>query len=91
LIDEHGDQPFSSILDAAFVRALSREASGEESQALQALYDRQLAYFTDHPEDAASFSRVGNSSTETSEIAKLAAWSQVCRVILNLHETITRY
>ncbi len=91
LIDEHGDQPFASILDAAFVRALSREANAEESQALQALYDRQLAYFEDHLDDAASFSRVGNSSTEATELAKLAAWSQVCRVILNLHETITRY
>jgi hypothetical protein len=23
--------------------------------------------------------------------AELAAWTEVCRVILNLHETITRY
>ena len=30
---------------------------------------------------------VPNNAAET----ELAAWTQVCRVILNLHETITRY
>ena len=27
----------------------------------------------------------------TKDPVELAAWTQVCRVILNLHETITRY
>ena len=26
-----------------------------------------------------------------SDADELAAWTQVCRIILNLHETITRY
>jgi len=36
--------------------------------------------------------RVGNSTAPTRLPAgELAAWTTVCRVVLNLHETITRY
>ena len=91
LLSEHSDASFESILDAAFIRALAREAMSEETQTLQAFYQRQLDHFTAHPEDAAKFNAVGIRDDEFANGAKLAAWSQVCRVILNLHETITRY
>ena len=47
------------------------------------------------PEDTQSAGiriRIGNSNEAGStKQTELAAWTQVCRVILNLHETITRY
>ncbi|WP_246112634.1 DUF1553 domain-containing protein [Allorhodopirellula solitaria] len=91
LLTEHGEESFSEILGAAFTRALARDARSEELQALQALYQRQLQYFADHPDDTTEFLAVGNTESSYTAPAKLAAWSQVCRVILNLHETITRY
>ncbi len=91
LLDEHGNEPFGAILDAAFVRALARNSTGEETQSLQALYERQLEYFAEHPDDAAEFNSIGDTPSKSSDLPRLAAWSQVCRVILNLHETITRF
>lgn len=91
LLDEHGDAPFATILESAFERALARDAVDEETQSLQSLYERQLIYFAAHPDDAAKFVAIGNPHGEIHDSVKLAAWSQVCRVILNLHETITRY
>lgn len=91
LVTEHEDAAFPTILDAAFIRALARDAMDEETRSLQSLYERQLEYFSAHPDDAAKFLSVGNTDAKSADPAKLAAWSQVCRVILNLHETITRY
>jgi hypothetical protein len=45
------------------------------------------------PEDAKKLVRVGAApapDTGTDPV-ELAAWTTVCRVVLNLHETITRY
>ena len=32
-----------------------------------------------------------DTEPKSADEVELAAWTQVCRVILNLHETITRY
>ena len=47
---------------------------------------------TEDEEAAAKLIAVGESPPpESIDIAELAAWTSVARVILNLHETITRY
>jgi len=53
---------------------------------------QQRDYYTPHPDEAEKLLKVG-FAPQPSNIAapELAAWTQVCRVILNLHETITRY
>ncbi|EMI45165.1 planctomycete cytochrome C domain protein [Rhodopirellula sp. SWK7] len=91
LLDENPDASFEDLLDAAFVRAIARNATPEEADSLRDLLDRQLIYFNEHPGDAAKFLRIGNTTSNSSDLPRIAAWSQVCRVILNLHETITRY
>ena len=46
----------------------------------------------DNPEDARKLLRVGNAPVPSdAPEPELAAWANVCRVVLNLHETITRY
>jgi hypothetical protein len=92
LIREHPKADFDERLRVAFVAAVAREPLDRERTSLAELYDRQLIYFTDNPAEAEKAVTVGNKpSTTASYVASLAAWTQVCRVILNLHETITRY
>lgn len=92
LIQDLPNSNFDKKLDAAFMAALSRPPQKLERESLSNLYARQREYFTDHPEEAKMAVSVGNSSSfSDSDVAELAALAQVCRVILNLHETITRY
>ncbi len=93
LLADHEDGTFDDWLDSAFVVALSRHPSGEERAALRGLYDRQLAYYQSNAEEAKKYIAVGRTSATKSktEESQIAAFGQVCRVILNLHETITRF
>ena len=43
------------------------------------------------PEDSQKLLAVGNSPASGADPAELAAWTNTCRVVLNLHETVTRY
>lgn len=86
------EERFSAILDKAFLLSLCREATVTERDSLRKLYERQREYFATHPTDAEQYQRNGMYRSENGIAAEeLAAWAQICRVILNLHETITRY
>jgi hypothetical protein len=79
-------------LDLAFRRALGRPPRPAETASLSRFLAEQLAWYRQHPADAASLLRVGNAAADPrADEATLAAWTSVCRVVLNLHETITRY
>jgi hypothetical protein len=47
--------------------------------------------YKQRPEDAAKLLKVGFAPVPQGDAVELAAWTTVCRVILNLHETITRF
>jgi hypothetical protein len=51
----------------------------------------QREYYQSHDDDTGKVLKVGNAPAPGKAGAQLAAWTQVCRVILNLQETITRY
>ena len=52
----------------------------------------QRELYRDKPEDAKAFLKIGLSDPGAGhDPAELAAWAQLGRVILNLHESITRY
>ncbi len=78
---------------AAAVRlALAREPKPAELASLTKFLSLQRDYYRSKPDDAVAFLKTGLSDPGTGQDpAELAAWSQLCRVILNLHETITRY
>jgi hypothetical protein len=79
-------------LDAIYTRVLARPAKEKEKQSLLGFLKAQRAYFTAHREDAIKRLKVGIAPVpEGIDSADLAAWAEVCRVVLNLHETITRY
>ncbi len=71
-------------IDRAFKLALSRPPREDELSGLRSLYERQLQHFTANPDEANAFTPGDNS-------IQRASLGQVCRVILNLHETVTRY
>lgn len=76
----------------AFENAVSRPPSAEIKQALHEVYQAHLAHYQEHPEAAAELLGQGQQPADKSlNVAELAAWTGVARVILNLHELTTRY
>ncbi len=92
LVGEQPQPSFEGTLAQAFLLAVARQPQPQEQAALRELFDAQLKYFQEHPEDAQKQLAVGDQAPAgPADEATLAAWTQVCRVILNLHETITKY
>ena len=76
----------------AFGRLLCRAAEEWEVEALVKLYEKQLAGFRANKDAAAKLVAVGeHPAVGKPAPEELAAWMSVTRVLLNLHETITRY
>lgn len=87
---EGGSSPNSRI-QWAFREALSREPTGAELKILRDVAHHHARRYASAPEAAQSLLNVGQSPTpEGADTAELATWTSVARVILNLHEFITR-
>ncbi|MEX2672620.1 MAG: PSD1 and planctomycete cytochrome C domain-containing protein [Phycisphaeraceae bacterium] len=79
-------------LSFAFRHALSREPQDDERRLLTDLYRQHLAEYRNDPGEAAELITIGErAAAEDLDAVEVAAWTSVARVILNLHETITRY
>jgi hypothetical protein len=79
-------------IDAAFQEALGRSAKEKEVASLTQFLAEQRSHYKTHEDEATALLKIGLAELPTDlEQAELAAWTQVCRVVLNLHETITRY
>jgi len=75
----------------AFRRATSRVPTTNESRVLLGVLQKHRADYAKAPADATKLLAVGDApASKTVPPAELAAWTSVCRVILNLHEMITR-
>jgi len=78
-------------LQFAFRQALGRQAGTEEIKLLQGLYHKHLQeYQTDRSAATAVLAVGARPAPMDVDATELAAWTSVARVILNLHETITR-
>lgn len=78
-------------LNAAYLRALSRPIEPAESAVLEQLLDQHRREYEADPAAAQALLAVGAHAVPTDlPPATLAAWTNVTRVILNLHEVITR-
>lgn len=90
IMREGGDRSDDRIA-LAFHYALSRDPSEEETTMLRDLYHAHLMEYTNDPEAANAILQVGIvPAPDGVDPVDLAAWISVTRVILNLHETITR-
>lgn len=75
----------------AWRQALCRTPSSAEIATLEKLYNKHLAEYTATPTAAEALLGVGfKPAPEDLNKPELAAWTNVARAILNLHETITR-
>jgi hypothetical protein len=75
----------------AFERATGRTAKPEEVQVLLSVLQKHRKQFAEKPDEAKKLLAVGDMTPPKDvKPEELAAWVSVCRVILNLHETITR-
>lgn len=76
----------------AIVRALAREPRKGEVEGLEKFLNTQRSVLKGGKDDAAAFLKVGQwEANPALDQVELAAWAQTCRVLLNLHETLTRY
>jgi hypothetical protein len=78
-------------LEYAFRTVLVRSPRAEEVQVLTDLLDKHQAEFAADKSAAEKLLKVGDLVPPANlDPAELAAWTSVSRVLLNLHETITR-
>jgi hypothetical protein len=76
----------------AFKRTLGRDATPEEIDGLKKFHAKQLDNFKSGRDDPEKFLTIGLYQVpDPLDPFEAAAWTQTCRVLLNLHETITRY
>ena len=79
-------------IELAFAKTLARPPKPREVESLTAFLAEQRKYYEANPKDAEKVLKVGIAPAPSNgDKAELAAWTMVGRVILNLHETITRY
>lgn len=82
----------SKRLELAYQRALARSPKEAEIKSLLNMLKGQKDYYSQHQDEAVKLINTGNAPRDTDlSAAEHAAWTSICRVILNLHETITRY
>lgn len=81
----------SSKLNWAFQRALSRNLNPNEANVLLDVLAKHMEHYKNNPQSADEYLSVGRRAvSENVNKSELAAWTSVARIILNLHETITR-
>lgn len=89
LITEHDAD--ADRLDALYQLVLARSPRDSERDALTKLLDSQRNRFAQSPEDAKKLTSAGTSPpAQGLDPAEHAAWTSTCRVVLNLHEALTR-
>ncbi|MGA0040884.1 MAG: DUF1553 domain-containing protein, partial [Pirellulales bacterium] len=78
-------------IDRAFARAVTRPATDEEAGVLGELLAAHLTAYAADAEAAAALVAIGEAPVpESLDVVELAAWTNVARAILNLHEVVTR-
>jgi hypothetical protein len=75
----------------AFQTALQRNPAPAELATLRGVYDKHLASYKADPAAADAYLKTGFAPVpDGSDKPELAAWSHIARILINLHETITR-
>ncbi|MFN6139123.1 MAG: DUF1553 domain-containing protein, partial [Planctomycetota bacterium] len=78
-------------LDWMFAQVLQRKPSPNEQTALLDLLNQQYTYYKEHPDAATKLNQTGIfQPTQSLDPLEQSAWTHIARVLLNLHETITR-
>lgn len=83
---DKGGKTTDEQITFAFRRCLSRSPDTEETKTLKNFLNRQLSHFNKDSSNPTDL--IGSTPTDTP--VKTAAWTALCRVLLNLDETITK-
>ncbi len=87
-----GKQNDDQRLNEAYELALARPIKPAEKKSLEQFLAMQREHYAADVGAAKAALHVGLAPAPAMiEAPELAAWTEVCRVVLNLHETITRY
>jgi hypothetical protein len=93
VIAEHTDR--SPRIDSIFQRAFSRTAMPEEKSVIEELLQSHLEFFEGHVDEAKALVSIGQSTgdgaiqTQATPVER-AAWTSVCRAVINMHEFVLR-
>ncbi len=91
-IIQEGGESVAERINWAYQWTLSRPPVPKELEIVTNLYEKHQAEYITNVDAADALVATGEAPViEDIEPAELAAWTSVARVILNLHETITRY
>ena len=75
----------------AWQQVLQRDPSEEEMKIASELFEQHLTVYQENPATAESLLAVGQTSLpENIDKVQAAAWTHIARVLINLHESITR-
>ena len=78
-------------LEWAYQTVLARSPKPTEKQSLLRFLNAMRTAYKAHPGDAEKMLAIGNAPAPKGDMNENAAWTSLCRVLLNLNETITRY
>ena len=91
-IIREGGESVTDRINWTYQWVLSRMPQPQELEVMTHLYNKHETEYTANLDAAGALVATGEAPvTEGLEPDELAAWTSVARVILNLHETITRY
>ncbi len=89
LVDCSGDD--TARIKWAWQQALQRAPTDDEIRTIDAVLKQRLAEYRSLPSAANEILRVGYAASPPGlDSAQHAAWTHVARILLNLHETVTR-
>jgi hypothetical protein len=91
MIEEASLSP-AETANSMFERALGREPTSPESQLLVKTYEKNLAEFEMDEEAAKNLVEIGESPADLSKLdsKKLAAWTMIANLIMNMDEFVTK-
>ena len=75
----------------SYLLAVSREPRPAELESLHRFLAAQRAHYRTNIAEADKLLAVGLAPRTEGDVAELAVWTQVARVLLNSHEVVTRY
>jgi hypothetical protein len=91
-IVRQGGSKVDDRINWTFMRTLDRKPTKQEMELLGRLYEQEQAHYAGDAKDAKELISVGERPVPKDlNPGEVAAWTSVARVVLNLHETITRY
>ncbi|MFV2069371.1 MAG: DUF1553 domain-containing protein, partial [Pirellulales bacterium] len=87
-----GGSDDASRIDWAYRQAVAHAPQAEIARTLAELHAKHREYYRANPEAAKQITQVGDRPVPDGiDLSELAAWTSVARVVLNMHEMITRY